>query len=113
MKQTANANFQEQELIRKRWLQTALKTLETANLTADQRMQLELDIAYHVSYEESLLAKGEARGVAKARKEGVAKGIEKSVVAMFKSGKHTAEEIAYLMDMPVAQVQSIKAKHKL
>ena len=109
MKQTANANFQEQELIRKRWLQTALKTLETANLTADQRMQLELDIAYHVSYEESILAKGRKEALEKGRAE----GIEKSVVAMFKSGKHTAVEIADLMDMPVARVEAIRAKFGL
>ena len=133
MKQTANTNFQEAAFMQERWLQTALTTLKTANLTADQRMQLELDIAYQVSYEDSLLAKGEAkgeaRGVARGRKEGrkegrmegrmegkkegVAEGNENGVVAMLKSGKHTAVEIADLMDMPVARVEAIRAKFGL
>ena len=113
MKQTANTNFQEAEFMRERWLQTALKTLETANLTADQRMQLELDIAYQVSYEDGLLTKGRKEGRKEGIAEGEAKGSEKGVVAMLKSGKLTTGEVASLMQMPIAQVEAVKAKYGL
>jgi len=42
--------------MREQWLATALKELETANLTADERMNLELDIAHRVTYEDDLKA---------------------------------------------------------
>ena len=99
--------------MQERWLQTALKTLETANLTADQRMQLELDIAYQVSYEDGLLTKGRKEGRKEGIAEGEAKGSEKGVVAMLKSGKLTTGEVASLMQMPIAQVEAVKAKYGL
>ena len=63
MNQTANPNFQQADFMQEPWLQSALETLDTANLTADQRMQLEIDIAYRVTYEEGLKAEGKALGI--------------------------------------------------
>jgi len=60
--------------MQERWLSSALKQLETANLTADQRMQLELDIAYRVTYEEDLKAEGRQQGEAQGIEIGVARG---------------------------------------
>ena len=113
MKQTASTQFKEADFMHETWLQTALKALETANLTADQRMQLEVDIAYQVSYEDGLLSKGRKEGRKEGIAEGEAKGSEKGVVAMLKSGKLTTGEVASLMQMPIAQVEAVKAKYGL
>jgi len=103
MKQTASNNFQEADFMQENWLQSALKTLETANLTADQRMQLEIDIAYRVSYEDRLLAQGEARGEARGNK----KKSQEVALAMLRANE-PVEKIAAYTGLTKAQVLQLK-----
>ncbi len=100
MNQTANNNFQKADFMQEPWIQSALATLETANLTADQRMQLELDIAYRVTYEESLLAQGKVEGLNKS----------KLVFKAFKEGKEPAA-IATAYNLTIEEVLELKATY--
>jgi len=98
MKQTANKDFQEAAFMREQWLATALKELETANLTADERMNLELDIAHRVTYEDDL------------KIEGAESRSEETAIRMLKKGRLTVEEIAEYTQLPIHLVSALAQK---
>jgi len=47
------------------------------------------------------------------REQGLEQGIERSVVAMLRTGKYSPIEIATDLDLPLEKVQSIKEAPKL
>ena len=115
MKQTASIQFKEADFMHETWLQTALKALETTNLTADQRMQLELDIAYRVNYEDGLLAQGEARGEARGEAKGLARGEargiakkSKEIALMMLKANEPIEKIIVYSGLTKAQVLQLR-----
>ncbi len=108
MKQTANTNFEVVDFMRDDWLSTALKALETANLTAQQRMHLELDVAHKVAYETSLKEEGKEIGREMGKKIGKEENTYEVIVAALQEGSLSDEKIALICNVPMARVQEIR-----
>jgi len=104
MKQTASKQFQEADFMHENWLSTALDKLNTANLSAEERMHLELDIAYRATYEEGFRDEGREEGRAEER----AKAKEAQNARVLKLNQFASkQQIAEIEHLSVAEVEAI------
>ena len=97
---TATGNVQLPDFMKEDWLEETLKELDKANMTPEQRAELEMVIAGNMTEKVAFDEKVE-KEIEKAKEETITKMIQKG---------YGLDEIAEIMSVPIADIKAIGRK---